>query len=154
MRAVSPEVVELEPQEAIAVRGEVGVDGLSTFFGRAFGVAAAAAAEAGVEIVGPPFGYYPTMPTEVVTVEAGFAVSGHVEAVGGAHGLVLPGGRAVRAMHIGPYDDLEITYADLQAWMTEHDLRPATGMWECYLSDPETEPDPRTWRTLIVWPVA
>lgn len=30
----------------------------------------------------------------------------------------------------------------------------AEGMWECYLSDPGAEPDPDTWRTLIVWPLA
>jgi hypothetical protein len=26
-------------------------------------------------------------------------------------------------------------------------------VWETYLSDPDMEPDPATWRTLIVWPV-
>jgi len=27
-------------------------------------------------------------------------------------------------------------------------------MWEYYLSDPAAEPDPATWKTLIIWPVA
>jgi len=153
MRAVSPEIVELEPQAAIAVRGDVGFGELAEFFERAFTATAAAADAAGVEIVGPPFGFYPEMPGDTVVVEAGFAVSGRVDASGDVHPLSLPGGRAVRAMHIGPYDALEQTCADLQAWMAEQGLTPADAMWECYLSDPVTEPDPGTWRTLIVWPV-
>lgn len=154
MRAISPEVVELEPQEAIAVHGEVRLDEMPAFFERAFTTAAAAAEAAGAEIVGPPFGFYPEMPGDTVVVEAGFAVSDHVEASGDAHRLLLPGGRAVRAMHVGPYDTMPRTYADLHAWMARQGLRPAATMWECYLSDPVTEPDPATWRTLIVWPVA
>ncbi|MGF1600296.1 MAG: GyrI-like domain-containing protein [Acidimicrobiales bacterium] len=67
---------------------------------------------------------------------------------------MLPGGRVVRVMHTGPYETMEQTCATLQTWMAEQGLQPATGMWESYLSDPWAEPDPATWRTLIVWPVA
>lgn len=129
MRIVSPELVELHPQEAIAVRGEVAVVDLPAFFARAFEVAAAAAVAAGVDIVGPPFGYYPETPTETVVVEAGFAVSDHVDPRGEAHPLLLPGGRAVRAMHVGPYESMERTYDDLLRWMSEHGLHPAVDMW-------------------------
>jgi AraC family transcriptional regulator len=38
--------------------------------------------------------------------------------------------------------------------MGEHSLTPSDEMWEVYLSDPQTEPDPATWRTQIFWPVA
>jgi effector-binding domain-containing protein len=154
MSGLAPEVVELEPQEAIAVRGDVAVADLPAFFERAFHEAAAAAAASDVEIVGPPFGFYPEMPTENVAVEAGFPVSEPAATHGSAHRLVLPGGRVVRAVHIGTYDTMESTYRELQSWMAERGLLPAVGMWECYLSDPQVEPDPATWRTLIVWPIA
>ncbi len=154
MAELSPEIVELEPQEAISVRGEVAMTELPHFFARAFRDAAEAAAATGVEIVGPPFGFYPEMPTETVVVEAGFPVATPAADHGAAHRLVLPGGRVVRAIHIGPYDTMERTYKELQSWMEQHDVRPAVGMWECYLSDPQAEPDPATWRTAIVWPVA
>jgi effector-binding domain-containing protein len=48
---------------------------------------------------------------------------------------------------------MEKTYAELQEWMAEQGLRPATLMWECYLSDPRAEPDPAAWRTEIFWPL-
>jgi AraC family transcriptional regulator len=38
--------------------------------------------------------------------------------------------------------------------MTAEAVAPAREMWEYYLSDPGTEPDPARWKTLVVWPVA
>ena len=107
-----------------------------------------------MEIVGPPFAFYPEMPTETVTIEAGFAVSIPAKAVGDAHPFVLPGGRVAQAIHVGPYETMEKTYRDLRTWMAEQRLHPAAGMWESYLSDPRTQPDPATWRTLITWPIS
>ena len=126
---------------------------LPGFFERAFVSTAAAAGAAGIEIVGPAFGYYPEMPSETVVIEAGFPVAGPVEPTGDVHPLVLPGGRAVVVTHVGPYETMVDTYAQMQAWMERENLRPATGMWENYLSDPRLEPDPEQWRTRIVWPV-
>lgn len=153
MTEASPEIVDLAPQQAIAVRGDVAIGDLPSFFERAFHEAFDAASACGVEIVGPPFGFYPEMPAGTVAVEAGFPVSAPAEVRGSTHPFVLPGGRAARVTHIGPYETLEATYRLLQAWMAEHGLVPATGMWECYLSDPETEPDPAGWRTQIIWPL-
>lgn len=154
MADVTPEIVELEPQEAIAVRGDVAIRDLPGFFERAFHEAAEAAEASGVEIIGPPFGFYPEMPTDTVAVEAGFPVSAPAEAHGNAHRFVLPGGRAVQATHVGPFDTMETTYDQLQSWMAEQGIQPAVGMWECYLSDPEVERDPAKWQTRITWPIS
>ena len=72
MTELTPEIVELEPQEVFAVRGDVAIADLPEFFERAFREAAEAAAASGVQIVGPPVGFYPGMPAETVVVEAGF----------------------------------------------------------------------------------
>lgn len=155
MPLMSPHVVDLEPQEAIAVRGEVPFDELSAFFERAFQEAAEAAQAAGVEIVGPPFGFYPHAPSETVAVEAGFPVSAPAEPTGGrAHHIVLPGGRAIEALHVGTFDTLGRSYGELASWMAGEGLKPSAGMWESYLSDPQAQPDPTTWQTRIVWPIS
>ncbi len=153
MADLVPVVVELAPRDAIAVRGVIAIADMPSFFERAFATAASAAVAAGVEIVGPPFSFYPDEPAEIVTVEAGFPVSKPVDPAGDAHPFVLPGGRVIRAVHVGPYDTMEQTYAELQAWMDEQGFQPAAGMWENHLSDPRAEPDPSTWRTEIIWPI-
>ena len=68
MAELVPEIIVLEPQEAIAVRGDVKIADLPAFFERAFSEGAEVAGASGVEIVGPPFGFYPEMPTETETV--------------------------------------------------------------------------------------
>jgi effector-binding domain-containing protein len=113
-----------------------------------------AVATQGVAITGPPFGFYPRMPSDTVEVVVGFPVAAPIAADGEVEPFTLPGGRAVTATHVGPYEELENTYAELLAWTTAEGLTLAEGMWESYLSDPSAEPDPSTWRTLIVWPLA
>jgi hypothetical protein len=46
------------------------------------------------------------------------------------------------------------TYSQVEQWMVGQRLVPGPVVWESYLSDPEREPDPATWRTVIHWPVA
>lgn len=158
MATSSIEIVTLDPQAALTIHGDVAPDDLPAFFGRAFTGGPGAAAAAGVELVGPPFGLYPSMAGETVEVEAGFPVSATVgsTAVEGeaVHDLLLPGGEIAQALHTGPYDAVGETYAALETWMREQGLAPAGPPWESYLSDPEAEPDPQQWRTLVCWPVA
>jgi effector-binding domain-containing protein len=66
----------------------------------------------------------------------------------------LPGGQIVEAVHVGPYDTMALTYADIERFFAAKGLTPGDVMWESYLSDPGTQPDPATWRTLISWPRA
>jgi len=147
------ELVEMGPRPAAVVRATMAVSDLPSFFGRALGAVAAAAAGQGRELVGEPFAFYPGAPTDVVEVAAGFPVSVAVEPADDVVPMELPGGRVATTVHVGPYDTMQKTYAEMHAWMAGQGLTPADHMWEVYLSDPSTEPDPSTWRTQIFWPV-
>lgn len=147
-------VETIEPQAAAAIRAEVPMAELRTLFDRAFGEVMRAAGAQGVGIAGPPFGFYPRMPGDTVAVVVGFPVAGPITADGEVEPFELPGGRVVTGTHVGPYDGLAQTYGQLAAWAESEGLTLAEGVWESYLSDPSAEPDPKTWRTLIVWPLA
>jgi effector-binding domain-containing protein len=127
---------------------------LRDVFDRGFAAVMQAVQSQGVAIVGPPFGYYPRMPGETVSVLVGFPVSPAIKAQGDVEPFELPGGPVVTGTHVGPYEALAQTYGQLMSWTADAGLTLAEGMWESYLSDPSAEPDPNTWRTLIVWPLA
>ena len=146
-------LVTLDSAPAAVVSETVPVRDLPAFFGRAFDAAAAAAKSQGVEVVGQPFALYNGAPTDVIDVSGGFRVSAAIQPVGDVGPMELPGGRAVTTIYVGPYDMIESTYAKMHVWMSTKRLTPASRMWEVYLSDPMTEPDPSAWRTQIVWPV-
>lgn len=147
------ELVEIEPQPAAAMRGDVALADMPEFFGRAYHAVMKAVTAAGVSVVGPPFGFYPSMPTETVAIEAGFPISSAIDETDDVHNLELPGGTAIVTIHVGPFETLEGTYNRLMEWAEARGHRLAEAMWEQYLTDPEVEPDTSKWQTKIVWPV-
>lgn len=148
------EIVELSPQPTAVVRATVAWSELKDVFDRGFRAVFEVVTAQGVAMTGAPFGYYPVAPGEQVTVEVGAPVASEIEATGDVAPGMLPGGRAVRTVHVGPYDSLPDTYEALRVWMAGADVTPAIGMWEVYLDDPSATTDPATLRTEIYWPVA
>jgi effector-binding domain-containing protein len=146
-------VETIEARQAAVVRAEVPIEQLPDVFDRGFHAVMATVERQGAAVVGPPFGYYPSMPGATVEVVVGFPVSGAIEADGDVGPFELPGGRVITGVHVGAYERLEDTYRELVEWAEAEGLQLATGMWESYLSDPSAEPDPATWQTLISWPV-
>lgn len=150
------EIVRVEPQLVVIERQTVSMDAMTAFFDRVFGEIVAAVAAGGGTIVGPPFGWYHGMPTETVDVAAGFPVQGLP--VGSLAGELVvverPGGQAAVTVHVGPYDTLAKSYERVAQYVAEEtDLVARDEMWEEYLTDPSTEPDPATWQTRVVLPV-
>lgn len=142
------------PRQSTAVVHEVvPMSALRPFFARAFSQVSAAMQAQGVQPVGPPFAHSFGMPGEEVEVEAGFPVIAAVAQAGAVHGATLPAGRCVHGLHLGPYETLRATYAELAQWARAQRLGIRDDMWEVYLSDPQREPDPARWQTEIFWPV-
>jgi hypothetical protein len=109
-------------------------------------------AEAGVEVAGPPFARYLAF-EPVIVAEIGCPVWRPAPHVGRVFPGQLPGGRVATILHVGPYDTLAATYDVLQRWLTDAGATPSGPMWEVYWTDPEAEPDPATWRTMIHVPL-
>jgi effector-binding domain-containing protein len=147
-------VETIDPQPAAVVRAEVPMAELRSVFDRGFGEVMRVAEAQGVAIAGPPFGFYPRMPTDTVEVAVGFPVATEVTPDGDVVPFELPGGRVVTGMHVGPYESLEATYGALTGWAAAKGHSLAGQMWESYLTDPRAQPDPTTWQTKISWPLA
>lgn len=147
------ERIELEPRRVVGLHEVVPMDRLTAFFDRAYHSTGAAVGAAGVPLEGPALALYRGEVGETVDVTGGFYVPGGTEAPEGLEALDLPTGPAVTTVHTGPYDTLAQTYAELTAWMGREHVVPGQLMWEEYLTDPQSEPDPARWQTRIVWPL-
>ncbi|KGN35726.1 AraC family transcriptional regulator [Knoellia flava TL1] len=148
-----PRIVELEQQAVAVVADVVPMTEIADFVGEAFSSVMATTARQGVKVTGPPFTRYLGAPTTTVEVEAGFPTSAFVRAEDDVRAGALPACRAVEAMHVGPYETLGRTYDEALRWAGEHGLSSGGDMWEEYLTDPTTAPDPATWRTRVLIPV-
>lgn len=149
-----PQKIHITEQPVAVVRERVPMDALASFFGRAFGAVMAAVQMQGASPAGPPFALYHGMPGETVDVEAGFPVAGNFHGTGEVASSTLPDTDAFEAIHTGPYDTLGTTYDAIRKSIEADGASPADSMWEYYLTDPEQQPDPATWQTRVVWPVA
>jgi effector-binding domain-containing protein len=147
------EIVTRSEQPTAVVHETVTMAELPQFFARAFGGVMGALRQQGVNPAGPPFAHYLGMPGETVEVEAGFPVERGLLPEGPVHASALPAAKCVHGVHVGPYDAMTKTYGELAAWAKAKGLHPHHDMWEVYWSGPQLEPDPKTWRTEIFWPV-
>jgi len=150
------EVAEVDGQRVAFVRRVLPMAEIRGFFDTVFGTVMEAVAGAGGTVAGPPFGWYHGIPGETVDVAAGFPVTGiDPGAVDGTEAVVedRAGGRAVVALHVGPYDGLADSYGQVVAWMGERGLQSRGDVWEEYLTDPSVEPDASRWQTRLVLPV-
>ena len=151
MTEEQPEIVSREAVRTAVVRGTVPMERLREFYDRAFREAAEATARQGVTPTAA-FGLFRSPPGEHLELEVGFVVD-LFEPDGEVVPSELPGGRAVRLVHMGGYDDLGSSWKRLTAWLGEHDLAPAGPMWEVYVTEPSPETDPATLRTDLFCPV-
>jgi effector-binding domain-containing protein len=147
-------VETIDRQLAAVVQAEVPMHEIRTVFDRGFAEVVRVVQAQGVAITGPPFGFYPRMPTDTVEVAVGFPVAATVTPDGDVLPFELPGGRVVTGIHVGAYERLEASYRELTEWAAAEGHSLAGHMWESYLTDPRAEPDPATWQTRITWPLA
>lgn len=148
------ERIELKPGTMMGVHEVVPMNALTDYFGRAFTISAAELGKQGAFPAGPAIALYHGKPTDTVDVTAGFPVTQPVTSTPAAVVVPLPGGPAIATVHTGSYDAMTETYDALMAWITEQNLTMSDDMWEEYLTGPESDPDPSTWKTRIVWPLA
>jgi AraC family transcriptional regulator len=106
----------------------------------------------GIPLAGPPFTRYLELGRGTATIEAGFAVAVAAKGEGDILGSELPAGDAAVAIHAGPYERLVETHAIVATWLDAQKLT-AGAPWEIYVTDPGETPDPKDWRTDVVYPI-
>ena len=73
--------------------------------------------------------------------------------VGRVHPVTLPAVELAVATHVGPHDDIDVTYGEVGAWVVANALAVAGPVHETYLVGPRDTADRAAWRTEIGWPV-
>lgn len=112
------------------------------------------ATQAGITLLGPPMCRYVQWGPAMVTLEAGLAVAPGSVGKDDIAIAVWPACTAAVTIHTGPYDGLGEAHAALELYLHDNGLVGAEGWCEIYLTDPGEVPDPREWKTQVVWPLA
>lgn len=108
----------------------------------------------GVQAAGVWFARYLTMTPDTFELEIGIPVATPVTPAGRVTPGRIPAARVARTVFHGHYAGLHAAWTEFGAWLAAQGLTPAAGMLECYLTGPDVDPDPATWRTELKQPLA
>jgi len=126
---------------------------ISNVMGSAIAEIMSTIAAQGVALAGPCFSYHHKRPTDTFDFEVGFPVSRPITPAGRVKTSKLPLAKIVRTTYQGGYEGLGAAWAEFCAWIETEGLNAQDSLWECYLSGPESSPDPDKWRTELNRPL-
>jgi effector-binding domain-containing protein len=106
----------------------------------------------GVQPAGPPFAAYYNMDMQDLDVEIGFPVKEAVQGEGEIEAGAIPGGKYASCLYTGPYENFELPYNALTAWLKEKGQQGIGVSYEFYLNDPEHTPQDKL-QTQILFPL-
>src|SRR6185436_19718130 len=126
---------ELQPQPALIVRRRVARSEIAATIAESLGKTFPYALQNGLAIAGRPFVRYSDVGPGLMTMETGTPLAIPAPGAGDIEAITLPGGPAAVAVHMGPYDKLQDTYAAMERWMQTQGVRAAGAPWESYITD-------------------
>ncbi len=113
----------------------------------------AAVAKQGIAITGPWLTHHLKMDPEVWDFEICVTVASAVSPTGRVKPGNWPAGKAARTVYHGGYEGLGPAWGELGKWIKEKGLAPAEDLWEVYLVDPGSDPEPSKWQTELTRPL-
>jgi len=149
---IQPERVEVQPVLALQIASESGADPqeISKAIGQAFDELQQVTQAHAMQFAGPPRTIYNAYSPDGVEFTVVMPIAAEVSGGIGEGPVTIgevPGGKALRFIHKGPYPKLMETYGKITEWMktngmleTEADWAKYTPMWEEYVNDPESTP--------------
>jgi effector-binding domain-containing protein len=150
---ITIEVKEIEPAKVLAIKITVNSDEVGAKLGELYPMLMECVKNSEVEMTGPPYSkYYSWDPEGETEMEAGVPVNGEAECEGVEY-IELPACKVVTCMHIGPYEKIDSVYDAIQEYITENKMKINGAVWEVYLTDANSEPDPEKYRTQVYFPV-
>ena len=110
-------------------------------------------AKSKVESNGKPFCIYPKYSEESMDMICAVPVPRDAKIASKYKISEGPGGRAIKATHLGDYATLSETYQQLDRYVEFRNLEISGAPWEVYVTDPTVEKDTTKWVTEVYYPV-
>lgn len=150
----TPHITETSAQQAAVIHLTIPRSEIQSVMGPGISELMATIAAQGITPAGPWFSHHFRMAPDIFDFEIGVPVSAPVTAAGRVKPGELPAARVVRTIYQGGYEGLGEAWGRLGAWISENGHRTRPDLWECYVTGPESGPDPAGYRTELNQPLA
>jgi len=149
----TPQIAQTDAQPTAIIRFTIPRHEIRNVVGPGYSELMAAIAAQGIAPAGPWFMHQLRMDPETFDFELGVPISDPISAAGRVTAGQLPPATVARTVYHGGYEGLGDAWAEFDAWITAEGHAPAPNLWECFITGPESNPDPATWRTELNRPL-
>ena len=149
----TPTIIKIAPQLTAAIRLCVPWAQMREVMGPGLAELHAAVKAQGIAVTGPWFNHHLRMPTDTFDFEICLPVASPVLPIGRVAAGEIPATTVARTVYRGAYDGLGKAWGEFEAWISAEGHERAQDFWECYLSGPESDPDPASFRTQLNRPL-
>lgn len=151
---ISPPItVTTEAQPAAVIRLTIPRDEIQHVMGPAIQEVMQAVASQNLTPAGPVFSRHFDMQPDIFDFEVGVPIDGDFTPVGRVYVSELPAATVLQSVYSGPYEGLGEGWGEFMGWIEDNGHTTANGLWERYVTGPETSPDPADWRTELNKPL-
>ncbi|MGE0589379.1 MAG: SRPBCC family protein [Cyclobacteriaceae bacterium] len=150
--------VQTQPMSYVGISTTIGTEdgnAISAQMGKSFGELMTMLGRAKVSMTGVPMCLYPKYDEEAKQMEmvCALPVSPGSKVPTKYQVMEIPGGKAVKAIHMGDYHTLESTHQQVNTYIAFKKLEINGVPWESYVTDPGVEKDTAKWITEVYYPV-
>lgn len=146
------EIKDVPETTTLAVNLTVPASGLPEAIGKTYAQIGAFMEAKGIPMTGAPYVLYRNMDMDALDIEIGFPAAPESEGEGDIRPSVIPAGRVVTTIHLGPYGELEKTYTKVSEFAAQRNITLSPWMYESYLNSPEDTP-PEELQTQLYFPI-
>ncbi|MDT8393533.1 MAG: GyrI-like domain-containing protein [Bacteroidales bacterium] len=147
-------VGEVEPMPAISIKDSVTMEEFEAFLENSYKLLYMYAIRNDAEFKGHPYTiYYNWAPEAKTLIEAGVPLAVSINGEDIIMSVMSPGGKVVKAVHRGAYEDVGKVHDAIAQYMSVLGLESAGAPWEAYITDPAQEPDTSKWETIVYYPI-
>lgn len=148
-----PMITETSEQRTAVIHLTIPRSEIQQVMGPAIGEVMSLVMSQGNLPTGPVFSYHLRMDPETFDFEVGVPVGRPITPLGRVQPSRLPAAKVARTIYRGPYERLGSAWGEFDGWIAAQGLKKGPTLWECYLTDPASNPDPATWETELIRPL-
>lgn len=149
----TPHVTRTTARHTAVIRFTIARDEMPKVFGPGIGELMAALAAQGMTPAGPVFAHHLKITSETFDFELGVPVASPVASAGRVMPGHWPAMKVAQTVYVGPYEGLPGAWGEFMGWIEAAGHEHAPDLWECYVTNPDSSPDPTTWRTELTRPL-
>ena len=148
-----PQIVKTDTQRAAIIRFTIPRAEIQNVMGPGMAELNAAVAAQGIAPAGPMFSHHFRMDPAIFDFEIGVPLTSPISPVGRVEAGELAAATVARTVYHGGYEGLGPAWGEFNSWVKAEGHTPAPDLWESYVSGPESDPDPATFRTELNRPL-